>query len=63
MVVPVSDFMRLRALELAARPQELEDAEVMYDITAEAVSVWHLGRSWAGSQDERIPGIDGLELG
>jgi len=22
---------------------------VMYDITAETVSVWHLGRSWAGS--------------
>jgi mRNA interferase RelE/StbE len=22
---------------------------VMYDITAESVSVWHLGRSWAGS--------------
>jgi mRNA interferase RelE/StbE len=21
----------------------------MYDITAESVSVWHLGRSWAGS--------------
>lgn len=22
---------------------------VMYDITAEAVSVWHLGRGWTGS--------------
>lgn len=22
---------------------------VMYDITAETVSVWHLGRGWAGS--------------
>jgi mRNA interferase RelE/StbE len=22
---------------------------VMYDITAASVSVWHLGRSWAGS--------------
>ncbi len=22
---------------------------VMYDITAETVSVWHLGRSWAGN--------------
>jgi hypothetical protein len=22
---------------------------VMYDITAETLSVWHLGRSWAGS--------------
>jgi mRNA interferase RelE/StbE len=22
---------------------------VMYDITAETVPVWHLGRSWAGS--------------
>ena len=22
---------------------------VMYDITAETVSVWHLGRSWTGS--------------
>ena len=26
-VVPVSDFLRLRALEQAASPQELEDAE------------------------------------
>jgi hypothetical protein len=26
-VVPVSDFLRLRALEEAASPQELEDAE------------------------------------
>ena len=26
-VVPVSDFLRLRALELAASAQELEDAE------------------------------------
>ncbi len=26
-VVPVADFLRLRALELAATPQELEDAE------------------------------------
>ncbi len=26
-VVPVSDFMRLHALKLAASPQELEDAE------------------------------------
>jgi mRNA interferase RelE/StbE len=22
---------------------------VMYDITADTVSIWHLGRSWAGS--------------
>jgi hypothetical protein len=22
---------------------------LMYDITAETVSVWHLGRGWAGS--------------
>jgi|HubBroStandDraft_1064217.scaffolds.fasta_scaffold10445_3 hypothetical protein len=81
-VVPVSDFLRLRALEQAASAQELEDAEVqaaladwrareaagqtsyvphdealrrlwpgrvMYDIAAESVSVWHLGRGWAGS--------------
>jgi len=26
-VVPVADFLRLRALEQAATPQELEDAE------------------------------------
>jgi len=26
-VVPVADFLRLRALEQAASPQELEDAE------------------------------------
>ena len=26
---------------------------VMYDITAETVSVWHLGRGWAGSY--RLP--------
>jgi hypothetical protein len=26
-VVPVADFLRLRALERAATPQELEDAE------------------------------------
>ena len=28
---------------------------VMYDITAETVSVWHLGRSWAGSLSKGIP--------
>jgi mRNA interferase RelE/StbE len=27
--------------------------QVMYDITAESVSVWHLGRGWAESQKVR----------
>ncbi len=38
-VVPVSDFLRLRRGRY----------RLMYDITAETMSVWHLGRSWAGS--------------
>jgi hypothetical protein len=31
----------------------------MSDITAKTVSVWHLGRAWAGSQGEGIPQTDG----
>ena len=36
-VVPVADFLRLRALEQAASPQELEDAE-----DAAAVLEWKI---------------------
>jgi hypothetical protein len=36
---------------------------MMYDIAAETVSAWHLGRGWAEAKSEGIPQIDGLELG
>ena len=41
-VVPVADFLRLRALEQVASPQDLEDAED----TAAAIGVESPGRCW-----------------
>jgi hypothetical protein len=38
----------------------------MYDITAQSVSVWHLGRGWTEAnqnQGEGIPQTGGLEFG
>ena len=54
-VVPVADFLRLRALEQAASPQELEDAEdtaavlewKARDATGQTRSA--RGRHWGGS--------------
>jgi hypothetical protein len=53
-VVPVADFLQLRALEQAATPAELEDAEdtaaVLEWKARDAVTTW---RSWSPSYGAR----------
>ena len=45
-VVPVTDFLRLRALEQAATPPELEDAEGIQAVR-DAIAVRHIARGTA----------------